>query len=70
MFGHTHELRADGLTGSLRFERVALPVAGGVADQPDKTMQALAVLESVALAVMHERAKERRSKAKGRGRRR
>ena len=62
MFGHTHELRADGLTGSLRFERVALPVAGGITEQPAKTMQALAVLESVALAVMSEQAKERRSR--------
>ena len=57
------------MTGSVRFKRVSLPVAGGVAEQPAKTMQALAVLESVALAVMHEQAKERRSKEKSKRRR-
>ena len=52
----------DGFTGAMHFERVALPAAGGVSDQPARTMEALDVLESVALAVMHERAKERHRK--------
>lgn len=48
----------------VRFERVALPVAGGLYDQPARDMEALQVLEGVAMAVAYEQTQERRSRAK------
>lgn len=41
--------------GGLQFERVALPYAGGVYEQPAREMDALALLENVANAVLNER---------------
>lgn len=43
LFALTHELRSAG-PGVVRYERVALPVAGGVADQPARTLEALNVI--------------------------
>lgn len=54
----------DGLSGVVRFERVALPRAGGLYDQPARDMEALEVLEATANAVVAEQAKERRARAK------
>lgn len=58
-----YQLRVDAFTGSAWFERVALPFAGGVYEQPAREMEALAVLESVATEVLHEQMKESRGRA-------
>jgi hypothetical protein len=60
-------MRVDGMSGYVHFERVALPVAGGVYDQPARDMEALEVLEGVANTVAYEQAEERRSRAKREG---
>lgn len=54
----------DGLSGYVRFERVCLPHAGGVCDQPARDMEALGVLEATANTVLAEQAQERRARAK------
>lgn len=67
LFRQTHRLRVDGLSGSVRYERIALPRAGGVYDQPAQEMEALEVLEATATAVLHEQMAERRKRAKREG---
>lgn len=57
-------MRVDGLSGYARYERVALPSAGGLYDQPARDMEALDVLEATANAVLWEQAQERRTRAK------
>jgi len=64
IFHQTHQVRVDGLSGYVRFERTALPVAGGLYDQPARDMEALSVLEAVAAAVIDEQTKERRAREK------
>ena len=57
-------MRVDGLSGVVRFERVCLPLAGGLYEQPARDMEALEVLEATATVVAYEQMKERRAKAK------
>jgi hypothetical protein len=57
-------VRVDGLSGVVRFERVCLPHAGGLYDQPARDMEALEVLEATAMTVAYEQMKERRARAK------
>ena len=64
LFRYTHAYRVDALTGEERFERVALPYAGGVAEQPVKTMEALDELERVATTLLTERSKDRELRRK------
>lgn len=64
LFHQTHQVRIEGLSGYVRYERTALPVAGGLYDQPARDMEALEVLEATANAVVAEQAKERRAREK------
>lgn len=46
------------------FERTALPVTGGAAEQPAKDMQALELIEAVANQVLREEVREARERNK------
>lgn len=52
------------MSGVVRYERVALPLSGGLYRQPARDMEALSALEGVANTVAYEQAQERRSRAK------
>ncbi|MCK5642357.1 MAG: hypothetical protein KAJ19_16235, partial [Gammaproteobacteria bacterium] len=54
LFAHTHRVKSDGWTGAVNVERVALPAAGGIADQPARTLQALDVLEQTTVTIIKE----------------
>jgi hypothetical protein len=65
LFKSCYAVRAH--DGTAWFERVALPVEGGIAQQPAKDMQALDHLETLANEILRERLKEIRDKKKSDG---
>ena len=59
-------MRVDGISGVVRYERVALPDDGGMNEQDARTMAALRVLEFTAVAVLEEQ-REKAKKTNERG---
>lgn len=54
IFDLCYKPAVDGMSGAPKIEQVALPTAGGMTEQPAKLMQALKLLESVALDELRE----------------
>lgn len=65
LFAVTHALRV-GLAGA-RWERIALPVEGGIADQPAKDLQALAWIADVWNGWLGEQRQRRTTTPRTRG---
>jgi hypothetical protein len=68
MFRQCYQLEVNGLTGSVRFNRVVLPRKGGVWDQDAREMEALDVLQTTAAEVLHEQLRERETERRRKGR--
>lgn len=47
-FDACYRVASDGFSGRVAFERVVLPHAGGVLDQPARLMESLQLIEAVA----------------------
>lgn len=60
MFALTHSIRVS--DGWIAWERTALPVAGGIEDQPAKVMEAMALIAREENALIQRAQKEAKAK--------
>jgi hypothetical protein len=66
LFDACHRPAVDTWSGRVTLDRIALPVAGGIGEQPARDLAAFAVIETTTLAVWREQA-ARHARAERRG---